>query len=89
MKQGDKVVIGLSSIRLLKATVLMYLLPLFLLFSMALIAKLLFGEIASIVAGLLGLVFGLFLVKQYTQQKRIAEQFQPTLIRKIIHLDLA
>jgi len=84
LKSGDEVVVGMPSDRLLKATVIMYLSPLLLLFTFSLVAKLFFGETASIIAGLIGLILGLLLVNKYTLQKNIAEKFQPKLIRKII-----
>ena len=84
LKQGDAVIIAMAPDKLMLATVLMYLLPLVLLFVFSFIAKLLLGENASIIFGLVGLFFGLFLVKQFTQQKAIAAMFQPKLVRKII-----
>jgi len=87
LKAGDSVLIGMSSVGLLKATLLMYLSPLLLMFLFSIVAKLILGEIASIVFGLVGLFLGLFFVRQYTQQKTVAEQFHPKLIRKIINVD--
>lgn len=89
LKEGDTVVVAMSSGKLLMATVLMYLSPLLLLFTFSLIAKLIFGETASIFAGLCGLSAGLFWVKRYTQQSEVAKIFQPKLVRKIINLRAA
>jgi len=87
LEQGDSVIVAMAADKLLMATVLMYLSPLILLFIFSLIAKLLMGETASIVAGLCGLFIGLLLVKQFTQKSAVAEQFQPKLIRKIINIE--
>lgn len=86
LKQGDSVIIAMAADKLLMATVLMYVTPLVLLFTFSLIAKLLMGETASIVAGLCGLFIGLLWVKRYTEQSVVAEQFQPKLIHKIINI---
>lgn len=87
LKEGDSVVVAVSSSELLVATSLMYLLPLALLFIFSLIAKLLVGESASIIAGLCGLFSGLFWVKFYTGDAKVAKRFQPKLLRKIIKID--
>lgn len=89
LKQGDEVIIGMPVDKLLKATVLMYLSPLLVMFSFSLIAKLALGETASVIAGLLGLSAGLLFVNQFSRQKFILNQFQPTLIRKTIKLEPA
>ncbi len=88
LKKGDSVIVAISSGNLLIATVLMYLLPLILLFVFSLIAKLFIGEGASIVAGAFGLLSGLFGVKRYTQRTDVAAKFQPRLIRKIINVEV-
>ncbi len=88
LKQGDSVIIAMASDKLLFATVLMYLLPLILMFMFSLLAKIFIGETASIIAGLFGLFSGLFWVKRFTQQSEVAKQFQPRLIRKIINLEV-
>lgn len=89
LKKGDSVIVALASDKLLIATVLMYLSPLILLFTFSLIAKLLIGETASILAGLCGLFVGLLWVKRFTQQSAIAKQFEPKLVRKIINVEVA
>jgi len=88
LKQGDSVIVAMASDKLLMATVLMYLSPLVLLFIFSLIAKLLMGETASIIAGLCGLFLGLLWVKRFTQQNEVAKQFQPKLVRKIINVEV-
>ena len=89
LKQGDSVIVAMAPDKLLLATVLMYLLPLILMFAFALVAKLLLGEIASIVAGLFGLFGGLLFIKLITARAEVKDQFQPVLIRKVISLDMA
>jgi len=87
LKEGDAVIVGMPAEKLLIATALMYVLPLILLFSLALITKVYLGETASILAGLVGLVGGLLLVNKITQIDSITELFQPKLIRKVINVD--
>ena len=82
LKEGDSVIVAMASDKLLMATILMYLSPLVLLFIFSLIAKLLIGETASIIAGLCGLFAGLLWVKRFTQQNEVAKQFQPKLVVK-------
>lgn len=86
LKEGDKVIVAMPSRKLLKATMLMYLMPLLLLFTSSLIAKLAIGELASIIAGISGLFIGLIIVNRYSNQQSIALEFQPKLIRKIINV---
>lgn len=88
LKEGDSVLVGMASGKLLKATVLMYVLPLVLLMFFSFFAKLLIGEVASIIAGLAGLLTGLLVLKLYAQQINVLKQFQPKLIRKIINIDI-
>ena len=89
LKEGDSVIVTLASNKLLMATILMYLFPLILLFTFSLIAKLLIGETASILAGLCGLFVGLLWVKLFTKQSSIAKKFEPILVRKIINVEIA
>ena len=89
LREGDSVVIAISSNELLLATFLMYLLPLILLFIFSLIAKLFIGESASIIAGFFGLIVGLIWVKRYSQQTDVEKRFQPELIRKVIKVEVA
>lgn len=88
LKEGDEVIVAMPTGTLLKATVLMYLLPLILLFLFSLIAKLALGESASIVGGVLGLLVGLVFVNRYSQQTRVSQEFQPKLLRKVINVNL-
>lgn len=87
LNEGDTVIVGMPSNKLLQATILMYLLPLLLLFIFAFIALLILGESASAIAGFLGLFLGLLMVNQYSKKTKIANQFEPKLIRKIINLE--
>lgn len=89
LKVGDEVIVALPSDKLLKATILVYLSPLLLLFVFSLIAKLMFSETTSIVMGVFGLSLGLFLVNQYAKHQSVASEFEPKLVRKIINLEVA
>ena len=86
LKEGDSVVVAMSPSNLLLATILMYLMPLLLLFLFSIVAKSIWGENASIAAGLAGLGVGLLWVKKYTQQSNVSDMFQPKLVRKVINV---
>ncbi len=84
---GDRAVLALSSEKILLGTFLMYLLPLVSLLLTASIAKSLGGEILSTVVGLMGFIITLIFVKNYLKQQKVSNQFEPTLIRKIINIE--
>ncbi len=77
LQQGDEVVIGLSSDKLLLGAMLIYLLPLLFLFAYAGIGKYFGGEIYSVLAGLAGLITGLGIAKKVISINKVARQFQP------------
>ncbi len=83
LKQGDEVIIGMSSDKLLLGTILVYLLPLLFLFLFAAIAKMFGGELQSVLAGFGGLLLGLVFAKKITSINSIAKQFQPKVEEKI------
>ena len=87
LKEGDSVIVALATDKLLKATVIMYLLPILSMFAFSLLAKLFLGETASILMGLTGLFLGILWVKKFTQQSETAQQFQPKLVRKVINVE--
>lgn len=89
LKTGDSVIVAMPSDKLLIATVLMYLLPLLSLFVFSYVAKLFFGEVASIIMGLVGLFLALMIIKRFTQRDNFASYFQPKMIRQIIKLEIA
>jgi len=89
LKAGDSVIVAMPSDKLLIATFLMYVLPLISLFVFSYIAKLFFGETASILMGLGGLFVALMLLKQFISRDNIASYFQPKMIRQIINLEIA
>ena len=79
-KAGDRVGLALSSAGLLKATVLMYLLPLMSLFIFAGLGKIVFGELASITMGFAGLFIGLYLVKIRLSGALAKADFEPVMV---------
>jgi len=82
LKKGDSVVLALESNTLLFGTIIIYILPLLMLFISAFIAKVLVGEIASIFGGVLGLLGGLIFIRKFIFNSKIAKQFKPTIIYK-------
>jgi len=82
LKKGDSVVLALESNTLLFGTIIIYILPLLMLFISAFIAKVLVGEIASIFGGVLGLLGGLIFIRKFIFNSKIAKQFEPTIIYK-------
>jgi sigma-E factor negative regulatory protein RseC len=87
LRAGDSVIVSIPSEKLLFGTVLVYLLPLFVLFGFAIVGKLLLGESASILLGLVGLFLSLIFVKKFIAQKNIRPQFEPVIQRKIIRVN--
>jgi len=87
LKVGDSVMLGMPTDKLLQATLFMYVLPIVFLFVFAVIAKFSFGEVASILAGLAGLLMGLVLIKVMSKHGAINDRFEPKLLRKIITVD--
>ena len=83
LKEGDEVIIGMSSDKLLLGTLLVYLLPLLFLFLFAYIGKTLGGELVSAIAGLMGLFISLAVVRKIISRKSIACQFEPEVTQKI------
>ena len=87
LKVDDEVIVALPTDKLLKATIMMYLSPLILLFTFSLFAKLMFSETASILMGVFGLLLGLFLVNHYARNQSVAKEFEPKIVRKVINLE--
>ncbi len=81
---GDSVVVGIPDDALLKASFLVYFMPLLLLVLGAVLADKLWpdNEIYSVLAGLSGLFFGFILVKIMASSSRMAADTQPVLIRR-------
>ncbi len=80
LKKGDSVVLALESNKLLFGTIIIYILPLLMLFIFAFIAKVLFGEIASIAGGVLGLLGSLLFIRKFIFNSEIVKRFEPTVI---------
>lgn len=83
LKAGDSVVLALGTNKILFGTVVMYLLPLLVLFLFAAIGKSFGSELFSIVAGLCGLFGSLLLIKKFVKKASVAKGFEPTIIRKV------
>jgi sigma-E factor negative regulatory protein RseC len=70
LRVGQQVMVSIPEQALLSGALLMYLLPLLALFSAAAITRMIgAGELAQIVAGLLGLCAGFFWVKRHISDK--------------------
>ncbi|MFC3149576.1 SoxR reducing system RseC family protein [Litoribrevibacter euphylliae] len=70
-KVGDTALIGIPEDSILKASLIGYLLPIVLLLLFSGTAKLLWGELPSILSGLLGLGLGFFLVRYLGNSERL------------------
>ncbi len=86
LKKGDAVVIALATEKLLLGTVLVYLIPLLFLFLFAIVGKLLSGEMLSISMGVGGFFLSLLFVRNYLKQSNTTNNFEPTIIRKVIQI---
>jgi len=87
LKVGDSAVLAISSGKLLLGTFLMYILPLLTLMAFASIAKSYAGEVVSTLVGIVGFFMTLLLVRQVLNKKKVSNQFEPTLLRKIINIE--
>jgi len=85
---GDEVVIGINENMLLSGSVLAYLLPLFGMLGFALLADWmgtqlsLQGELHTVLAGVTGLLAGLYMASFYLTKSRHQSDFVPLLLRK-------
>ena len=83
VRLGDRVVIGIADSSLTRASLLAYLLPLMLLMGSTLLAGSVgVGEGGSALAGILGLLVGLWLAERITDGARGRERYQPVLLHK-------
>jgi sigma-E factor negative regulatory protein RseC len=80
-KVNDKVVLGISSHGLLSGSALIYLLPLLSLFIFAGLGSQFFDETVSIIAGLLGFVFGLLISKKVANSTSMKTHLEPVGLR--------
>ncbi len=87
LKKGDRVIVELKTEKLVLGTLLIYILPLLSLVFFAVIGKLIFGEGVSILLGMSGFILSLFFVKHTLSNKRLAEQFEPKLLKKVIAIN--
>lgn len=82
-KVNDQIVVGIHPQGLLSGSALIYLLPLLLLFFLALLAGQLFGEAGSILAGIIGLVLGLWISKQIAGSNLMKSKLKLSGLRKL------
>ncbi|GAA6153707.1 SoxR reducing system RseC family protein [Pseudoteredinibacter isoporae] len=80
-RQGETVTIGIEESTLLRATMLAYLMPLFLLMLMAFVGQQLGGELLSIIGALLGLGGGALWVRHRLSKEDCHSRFQPRLLK--------
>lgn len=88
LKSGDSVIVGLATNKLLLGSVLMYLLPLLMFFLFAFVGKVAGGETTSIIAGIVGLLGGLLVLKRVVGRSNVAKQFEPKVIRKVVGINV-
>lgn len=88
IQPGDSVVVGFDERALLHTSFMAYLLPLLGLFSGALLAERLLqaNDLIVALAGLLGLVAGFIGFYHFSEKKRILEQYQPRVLRRLTEL---
>ncbi|MEJ2464177.1 MAG: SoxR reducing system RseC family protein [Candidatus Thiodiazotropha sp.] len=86
---GEEVVIGLQEQALLKVSLTAYLLPLACMLLSAIIAQamserfmLLFGELPTILGGLLGLIIGLYLFRALSRRRASDPDYQAVILRQ-------
>ncbi|MEE9445498.1 MAG: SoxR reducing system RseC family protein [Cocleimonas sp.] len=87
LKVGDSAVLAISSGTLLVGTFLLYILPLLSLMVFASIAKAFAGEIVSTMIGVIGFFVTVLFVRQMLNNQKFSNQFEPTLLRKVINIE--
>ncbi|MEJ2622242.1 MAG: SoxR reducing system RseC family protein [Candidatus Thiodiazotropha sp.] len=87
-KPGEQVVIGLHEQALIKLSMLAYLLPLFSMIVLAIVAQYLIdsltayrGELPQVIGGLLGLIGGFFLLRLLATKNRHDPAYQAVMLR--------
>ena len=82
---GDHVVIGIHESTLIKSSLLMYLMPLLMMFVFALFAEYVFNasELLTALSGLSGLIAGFYWVRSYSEKVRYDEKYQPVILKVI------
>ena len=87
---GEHVVLGLHESVLLKSAAMMYILPLFSMFTFALLASLLGDTLENgvpqawvIFFAVLGLLSGFLLVRRYASNHQTDEEFHPVVLRRV------
>jgi sigma-E factor negative regulatory protein RseC len=86
LKAGDSAILSITSDKLLLGTLLLYILPLFSLLLFASMAKNIGGELTSMIAGISGFFLTLLIVRNILKNEKNSNQFEPTLVRKIIKI---
>ena len=82
---GDWVTVGIPKTAVVKASLLVYLVPLIAFITFAASAHVLSGnDFISIIAGISGLIFGGLLVRLYSFQQRHNTDFQPRIIESVL-----
>jgi len=88
LQVGDQVVIGLGDSVLLKASLVLYLMPLILMFGMAALfsfASQADGDISSVAGAILGLSAGLWLARRYGRRHNRDSLFHPRVLERTGH----
>lgn len=81
--KGDLVVLSMKSQKLIIATAMIYIFPLIMLFIFAYLGKIISGELASAIGGLVGLFGGLILISKFINKNQVFKYFEPQIIRVI------
>lgn len=87
VKPGETVVLGLDESAMLKGSAILYLLPLAGLFLFSVLAQWLIQPVSegpTVLAGLLGLAFGFYLLKLQTSNLAADSRYQPVVLRRVI-----
>ena len=79
---GDNVIVGIHSVNLLWGSMLAYLLPVLCLIVFALIGQIFFGEVASILLGLFGVLFGLIAANKTAANATVCSKLEPVMLGK-------
>ncbi|MDH3355415.1 MAG: SoxR reducing system RseC family protein [Chromatiales bacterium] len=83
VKLGESVIVAVEEEGIVAGSLLLYLLPLFMMMVLAAVGDALSGEGWAIILAMLGLVSGLLIARTVTKGPSVAKQLRPVLVRRV------
>lgn len=83
VKPGESVVVAVEENGIVTGSLLLYLVPLFMMIVLAAVGEVLSGEGWAIVLAMVGLVSGLLIARLLTKGDTVSRQLRPVLVRRV------